>query len=464
MLSQQIENNLISSKSFTTFFKNQRIGLAVSGGIDSMVLLDTFCKISRKYNLKLYVMHYNHKWRKKSFMDAQLVRKYSEENKVFFLYKENEGKIVKDEETAREQRYSFFKACAKKLSLKVICTAHHKDDQVETVLFRLTRGTGPNGLLPIKEFLDFSHNTKIYRPFLSFTKEQIYKYAKKHRLPYIEDETNKDLKYKRNLIRRKILPLLRKVNEKAANNILLCSDLVYSQNVVVGNYFSELFKKLSLSKTQHFTMPLKISRKKFLQYDEYTQKAFTYWVLTFNNLIGNVSKINLILLTIKSKGIIELTKEHVLSVNDDCIMFENKKKSKPEIANSGLNESFVLNGRNKRIHLGGKSQLELKLFVGSFSKKIFFRDKEMIAYVDMSNYRNKKLNIRYRNAKDKFHPLGLQMAVKLKNYLINKKIPKQYRYNLPLLCFHNEVLWIPGYSLSENLKVKDKPTHILEIK
>ena len=148
MLIQEIKNKITASK----FFKNQKIGLAVSGGIDSMVMLDVFCKISKEWNLKLYVMHYNHKWREKSYIDTELVKKYCKKNKINFLYNENKGKILKDEEIARNERYSFFEKCAKKFSLKIICTAHHKDDQLETVLFRLARGTGPNGLSPIKEF------------------------------------------------------------------------------------------------------------------------------------------------------------------------------------------------------------------------------------------------------------------------------------------------------------------------
>ncbi len=464
MLSQQIKNKIVTSKYFLEFVKNQKVGLAVSGGVDSMLLLDIFTKISKSFNLKLFVMHYNHKWRKESYLDAELVKQYCKKHNLQFLYKESKGRILKDEAIAREQRYSFFKASANKEKFNIICTAHHEDDQVETILFRLSRGTGPNGLFPIKEFSDFSKNIKIYRPLLGFTKEQIYKYAKKIKLPYLEDKTNDDIKYKRNLIRKEIIPLLKKINENAVNNILLCSDLIYSQNIIVNAYLSNIMTKVSCNKRNSFLFPLKISRSKMLQYDEHVCKSFIYRVLTANDLPGNVSKIKLVLNAIKNKTSVELSKEYVLSVEKSTISFDSKKSRVVDQASDlKLNKQFVVNGRLKTVLIDEQSCFELKPFVGNFSKKVFPKDNDKFAYVDLSLFKNKKLALRSRKPKDVFQPLGYSKEIKLKNYLINKKILKQYRYKLPLLCFNNEVLWIPGYSLSDKLKVTNKPTHVLKV-
>src|SRR3989338_2417248 len=130
----------LKSSTFT-FLANKKIGLAVSGGIDSMVLLDFFLKLNPRENI--YVLHYNHKWRKTSYKDAKLVGDYCKKNMIKFVYDEAKGKIIKIEETARNERYSFFKRVAKKYKLDFICTAHHKDDHFETIVFRLLRGTGP---------------------------------------------------------------------------------------------------------------------------------------------------------------------------------------------------------------------------------------------------------------------------------------------------------------------------------
>ncbi len=306
MLSQKIKNNFLL------------IGLAVSGGVDSMVLLDVFCRISREYNLKLYVMHYNHKWRKESFKDAELVRKYCKENKIKFLYGETKGKIIKDEETAREQRYSFFKICAKKFSLKIVCTAHHRDDQLETILFRLARGTGPNGLFPIKEFIELPSGIKIFRPLLDIWKKDIFNYALKNKISYREDKTNLDVIYKRNLIRRKILPLLKKINPEAENNILAFSDLAYSQNVALNSYFSRLLKKIRIGS------PLILNRSKFLKLDCYTQIAFIYWFFTVYGIKGAVSKVHVIRNAIINQKKIDLSKKYIMNSEGKKVIFAVK--------------------------------------------------------------------------------------------------------------------------------------------
>lgn len=298
--------------------KNKKIGLAVSGGVDSMVLLDIFFNISKEHNLKLYVMHYNHKWRKESLKDARLVEKYCKENKIKFLHKETKGKVITDEETAREQRYSFFTTCARKFSLKVVCTAHHRDDQLETVLFRLARGTGPNGLVPIKEFRELPGGITIFRPLLDFTKGQIYKYAKENKLKYIEDKTNRDISYKRNLIRVKILPLLRKINPEAENNILVFSDLAYSQYIALSNYFSMLLKKIRIGSS------LILNRDKFLKLDSCTQTAFIYWFFTVYGIKGALSKIYVIKNAITNQKKIDLSKKYIMNVTENEIMFNIK--------------------------------------------------------------------------------------------------------------------------------------------
>ena len=122
-----------------------------------------------------------------------------------------------------------------------------------------------------------------------------------------------------------------------------------------------------------------------------------------------------------------------------------------------------MNGKKQNIDLRNNS----KLVVCPFNKKYFNgkfpSDNTNEAYVDLTDYRNKTFSVRFREEKDVFQPLGFPKAIKLKKYLINKKISREKRYNLPLLCFNNEVLWVPGYAISHKLKVKDKPTHVLKV-
>lgn len=422
--------------------KNKRIGLAVSGGVDSIVMLDVFNKLRKRHNLNLFVLHYNHKWRKESYLDAKLVEKYCKKYNIDFLYKETRGKVIKNEEIARNQRYKFFKQESKKNNLDYICTAHHLDDQVETILFRLARGTGTNGLLPVKEMFDLLDKTKVFRPFLYLTKKQIYDYARNKRLSFIEDKTNLDTKYKRNLIRKKIIPILKKINKDAPRNLLACSELAYSQSKALDRYFLSLLKKISVRSSHSW------SRERFLKlsYDE--QKAFIYWFLTRYDIKGSLVKIDVIRDAIENKNKIDLSKKYRLIVNDENVIFQKKQNKKLPQQKVGLNNNIF----------------ELKPFLSRNFNSKFPQDKRKKAFVNLLKYKDKSLSIRYRKPGDIFQPLGFSKTIRLKKYLINKKVSKDRRYNLPLLCFKNEVLWIPGYSLSEKLRVVDKPTHILKMK
>ena len=428
-----------------------------------MVMLDVFNRLKNELQLQLYVLHYNHKWRKKSYLDLELVKKYCLENNIRFLCKESKGKIVQNEEIASEQRYLFFRDAFQQYDLKYIFTAHHKDDQFETVLFRLVRGTGPNGLLPIKQILLSYENTSFYRPFLKFTKEEIKNYAKENKIKYCNDITNLELKYKRNLIRLKIVPLLKKINSEAMNNVLACSKLAYSQSLVLDKYFSSLLKKLVVGRVRKENIA--IDRKEFFKLEPYTQIAFFYWLLSWLGIKGSVSKIELFKELINNTGRVDLSSGYLLIVTNSLISIGKEKLNLEVLSNGKKAETIIfrLNSKDKKIVLNDKEVFALKKFKDKLFRRVFPSDKEKTAYVDLGRYKDKLLMLRYREQQDVFQPLGYTSTTKLKNYLINKKIPSSKRYNLPLLCFGKEVLWLPGYALSEKLRVNKKPTHVLRI-
>lgn len=448
-----IISKLITDLRHDPFFQNINIGLAISGGVDSIVLLNIFQKIKDKNNLNLYIMHYNHKWRKDSSKDAKLIKNYCKKFDLNFIYKEASGKIVKNEEHARNQRYAFFNECIKRYKLKVICTAHHKDDQIETIIFRLARGTGPKGLLPIKKVTKLN-GTCIVRPLLDVTKDKIIRYAHNNKLSFNEDFTNKSLEYKRNLIRLKIIPELKKINPEASNNIIECAHLIYANSLLADKYF------LSLLKAMSFKSAFKLCRLQFLRLDDYIQNAFLYWFLDRNNIQGSIAKIKIIKKIIQKESSMDLNNDFRLIINKRHILFYKKRI----LTNlKQINITFCLDNEKKEIKTLGRKKLVIKPFTAKTFYGNFPKDSLNIAYVNLSDFKNKYLTIRQRKPKDTFKPLGFPHVVKLKKYLVNKKISEKVRNNMPILYFKNEVLWLPGYSLSEKLRVKKKPTHILKV-
>lgn len=179
--------------------------VAVSGGVDSVVLLDLLTKVQ---GLHLMVAHVDHDIRDDSSQDAEMVanlaHKYSLEYESTRLSLDENS----SESLAREQRYAFLRECQLRHGAAKILTAHHQDDLVETAILNLMRGTGWRGLAP------FTLDDTIQRPLLDFTKDQIIGYARRHNLQWHEDSTNAKEKFLRNYIRLHLTPIL---NQKSTN-------------------------------------------------------------------------------------------------------------------------------------------------------------------------------------------------------------------------------------------------------
>lgn len=171
--------------------------VAVSGGVDSMVLLDV---LSDEKNIELVIAHFNHGIRDDSGEDEALVRQRATE--LGYTFESTEAKLGKhaNEEMARKARYEFLQKCRKKYNTKAIVTAHHQDDVLETIIINHLRGTGWRGLCSLRS------TAKIHRPLLSVSRQEIEAYAADHRLIWRHDSTNDDLRIVRNRVRNIVVP------------------------------------------------------------------------------------------------------------------------------------------------------------------------------------------------------------------------------------------------------------------
>ena len=220
--------------------------VAVSGGVDSMVLLDMLSKLS---GVDLIVAHFNHGIRDDSDKDEVLVVRAAK--KYGLPVEIGKGGLGKStsEELARNARYKFLKDLKTKHSAEAIVTAHHQDDMIETAIINILRGTGRRGLTSIAQ------NPDVLRPLINTPKSEIITYAKDHRLEWHEDETNLDTKYLRNYIRLKIVPKLtntqrkqmlaniedlNKVNPLLDKEIATLSQLIVNKNGIDRQKFTNL--------------------------------------------------------------------------------------------------------------------------------------------------------------------------------------------------------------------------------
>ncbi len=236
------------------------LAIACSGGLDSMVLLTVFAALYPKN--KLHVLHCDHAWHSSSADIADWLKNYSEELGMnFHMQRFSFEDDEKTENAAREKRYQYFSKICNEKEIKDLLLAHQLDDQVETVLFRIFRGTSSYGLqgIPEQRLLSDAEQKgeiKIHRPFLGIERQEIAAYAEQNELEFKEDPSNSSLEYSRNRIRHEILPEAKKINPNILNNVNRLSKIVAEEQD-----FIEMHYQLSLAYLGRLPFELKAFRK-----------------------------------------------------------------------------------------------------------------------------------------------------------------------------------------------------------
>lgn len=203
--------------------------VAVSGGVDSMVLLDM---LVHRPDLRLIVAHFDHGIRHDSELDRRLVQEIAGKHRLPFVYDEGHLGPDTNEAVARKARYNFLHRVLEVTGARAIVTAHHLDDALETAILNILRGTGRKGLASLQT------TDKIARPLLHVSKKQILDYAKDHDVQWREDTTNQDLRYTRNYIRHRLLPhFSQKDREKLANLITKMRELNHEIELQLIGHF-----------------------------------------------------------------------------------------------------------------------------------------------------------------------------------------------------------------------------------
>jgi len=230
--------------------KDSKIVLGVSGGPDSVCLLDVFYNLADKYNFKLHIAHVNYGLRgQDSKQDEKFVRELGEKYGIAVSTyspskKEYQGNL---ENSLRKIRYEYFEEIRKELNFDLIAVAHNQDDQAETVLMRIIRGSGLNGLSAMK-----AKNRKIIRPLLGTSREEILNYLKQKKIKYRTDKTNADTKLMRNKIRHSLLPYLEKNFNPGIKKTLSEWSKTVADDYDFIEKSAERFKK-NICKNKHIT-------------------------------------------------------------------------------------------------------------------------------------------------------------------------------------------------------------------
>ncbi|MBE7713628.1 MAG: tRNA lysidine(34) synthetase TilS [Cyanobacteria bacterium SIG26] len=414
--------------------------VAFSGGFDSMCLLYALKKICKN---KIVAIHLNHKWRaKESDLEELNCKNFCEHIGVEFYSENINPQIAKTETAAREARYKFFENCAQKFNSKIVFTAHNKNDNVETLVYRICTGTGISGLQGIANIRDI-----YYRPLLEINRDDIDAYCKSQNLIPNNDSSNNNIKYKRNLIRKNVIPLLQEIKPSALESISNLSEIAKEESQIIEEYLSLVISKISDEN--------KINTQKFIKLSDALQNKIIYNIFIQYNLDYDRKKILKIKNFIhensntKSGKTCSLTNNLWIYTNEKIIEIISKKEQAQLYC---------------QIKKEGKYEIGEYIFeIEKFEKPVrkFPDDEQNIAYVNLAKM-PMPFELRTRQDGDIIKPLGSSGTQKLKKYLNAKKIPNHEKNNLLFLTQGNEILWAINLGISDKIKVTTHPTHQLK--
>jgi tRNA(Ile)-lysidine synthase len=422
------------------FAPQQKVLLAISGGIDSMVLLHLFEKTGFKYG----IVHCNFQLRgNESDEDEEFVKQQVLTHGVPSFFKRFETEEyagingISIEMAARELRYEYFEKIRSENDYDYIATAHHQDDLIETFFLNLSRKTGIKGLTGIKEKAG-----RIIRPLLYAGRRDIEKYASKNFIDFREDSTNKEVVYQRNFLRNKILPLFSELNPSFGKNILASiENLKEVENVYDFFISAETEKVISHSgEGLNFTI------------DALKNLEFPMLVLleTLKEYNFNPTVIEEIFNSLESEsGKQFFSKTHRL-VKDRGRLFVAP-------INTGENRIFYIE----------KDDIELftplDLSIEKFSSEGFKISKEPnVACLDLDKLEFPLL-IRKWQQGDYFQPLGMTGFKKLSDFFIDEKIPVHEKESIWLLCSGKNIVWIMGHRIDNRFRITPETEVVFKI-
>lgn len=433
--------------------QDKTIIVGFSGGYDSMCLLNVLAELKNLpefYDMTIVAAHFNHNWRgEESLREQEICRIFASSKGFEFYLKQAPSDIKKTENDARIARYEFFEEAYEEYDADAVFTAHNKDDNAETVLYRIIKGTGIVGLKGISEKRNY-----FYRPLLKTRRSEIVAYCAENNLVPNNDSSNSNTVYKRNYLRLNVIPALEKINAgvKDALNILSCN--ANNDNAIIEEYL-ETIRPQVLDDDSIKSVPYsKLSRPvKLRLLHEYIQKL---------NLDYDYKKINEIFdfiesnITQKNGSTKSLAAALWLYADEKIVETIPKKTQKDSNKDIG---SIVISGEgeykfnNKTLTI--KKYVDKELFVFPEATSNF-------AYVDFSCTKF-PLTLRTRIDGDIITPFGMTGSMKLKKYMNSKGVARHNRDEILLLCDDKEVLWVLGVGISNKISVKSTPTHVLEV-
>lgn len=424
-------------KHITNNFANlveDRFLLACSGGLDSIVL----AHLCTRLNLDFHLAHCNFRLRgEASDGDEQFVKKTASDLHKYFhvTHFDTVGYMNKNsvnvQVAARELRYAWFAELMLDNQIPTLVTAHHADDNLETFLINLSRGTGIDGVTGIPE-----KTATISRPLLPFSRKQILEFATSENLKWREDSSNSDLKYLRNKIRHELVPVMKELHPTFLDNFKNTLSNLSDTALIFDNHVKELATKLFEPTTEGFR--ILISELEVLNPQKsYVRALFkAYGFTAYNDIIQ-------LLHGLSGKEV--HSKTHRLIRDRDYLLLTELKPK--------LNDEFLILDDDQQIMAPVDMQIKAVKTIKNSGAHVWYCDKDALKY---------PLFVRKWEKGDYFYPFGMNGKKKISKYFKDEKMDVLSKEKQWLLCSGNEIIWVIGKRGDRRFAVTDQTKEIIK--
>ena len=423
-------------KSQFPYLSNSKILLAVSGGVDSVVLAH-LCKIAK---LNFTLAHCNFNLRdEESDADEDFVASLAKKQNVeLFVENFDTEQYAKDNSlsiqmAARDLRYEWFEELRLKHQFDFILTAHHANDSLETFFINLIRGTGLEGLSGIN-----ADSNYIIRPLLNFSRKEILAYAEENKISWREDSTNGSTKYLRNKIRHELVPVLEEINPQFLETFLKTQSHLKENEELIEDYLSLLYPKI-IGKTEYgYSLDInylkKVPNSSAILYQLLKSFGFTEWNDVYHLLDAQPGKM-------------VFSTSHRLVKDRDYLLLTEIDKTEDKVYKIAKNEDFAM------LPMGTFSFAEVKEINDKRSNCIYINPEKL----------EFPLTVRKWQQGDIFYPFGMKGKKKLSDFFKDKKLSLPEKENSWLLCSGEKIVWVINQRADRRFSITSPDQKIIKI-
>ncbi len=434
-------------------YGGERVLVALSGGPDSVCLLHVLNRMKDNWRLRLHALYIDHGLREEAAEEAEFCKELAVELGVGFSshsidvkgFAEQEGLGI--QEAARILRYRLLEEEAIRQDFDRIATGHHADDQAETILIRLLRGTGPVGLAGIPPV-----RGKVIRPLIELERWMIEDYLREQGLRYMMDASNLKRDYLRNRVRLDLMPILKRFNPKIVNSLYRTAQILREENDFIEIKVTKALMRL-------------ISRK--------DSERIELFLAPMENLERVILRRALMRAINEVKSLRGISSDHIEDIID--LIYHGKTGSRLYLPDDirvikGYSTLTITAKKPERIKecelkIPGETVIKeasVVLITSIHSELDELGDGKVMAVFNFDSLRM-PLKIRARRPGDYFYPFGLGKKKKLQDFFVDAKVPRDQRDSVPLMVSGDDIAWVVGYRMDDRFRVTPNSQRILKI-